>query len=324
MHIEKRVTYNQTGSHEFALTLQRRGQTLLKAQYEADPQVVAIHGPFFPDETPGPFRDFYSAFGDNTARKILRSVFDAPGTRDQLLTRLRVNPLKLDQTLTFFTACRIFEREGDAYRRGTAYAEIDNLGPTLEWYVARYYRWELQVPARHGVYLKEVPSGDLDVVAFVLDAEIYVECKSGAPSQIGDGELRHFLQRAWEFNPEIALLLLDTTSPIPNNLIDRLNDIYYALDTQEGMRGDGTALHTPGEAPHLEVQPRYGSSLFWGARNIYVTNVRKSIIDSLMKVHRHYFGEARHRTQWFPKYRWYFVNRKVLREAQPPPPEEPE
>ena len=169
-----------------------------------------------------------------------------------------------------------------------------------------------------------MPSGDLDVVAFNGDAEIYVECKSGAPSQIGEGELRHFLQRAWEFNPEIALLLLDTTSPIPDHLIDRLNTIYYDLDTQEAMLGDGTALHTPGEAPHLEPQPRYGSNLYWGARNIYVTNVRKSIVDSLMRVHRHDFGEARHRTQWFPKYRWDFVKGTVDREAQPPLPEEME
>jgi hypothetical protein len=286
------------------MTLLRRGQTLLKAQYEANPQVVAIHGPFFPDETPGPFRDFYSAFGDNTARKILRSVFAAPGTREQLLSRFSVNPDILDRSLTFYTACRIFEREGDTYRTGATFADIDNLGPTLEWYVARYYRWELEVPARHGVYIAEVPSGDLDVVAFVGDVEVYVECKSGVPAHIGEDQLRHFLQRAWGFNPKIALLLLDTTSPIPDHLIQRLNDIYYDLDMQEGRLGDGTGLHTPGAAPHLESQPRYGSNLFWGARNIYATNVRKSIIDSLMRVHRHYFGEARHRTQWFPKYSW--------------------
>ena len=40
MHIEKRSTYSQTGSREFAMILQRRGQTLQKWQHEADPQVV--------------------------------------------------------------------------------------------------------------------------------------------------------------------------------------------------------------------------------------------------------------------------------------------
>jgi len=80
----------------------------------------------------------------------------------------------------------------------------------------------------------------------------------------------------------------------------------------------------PGEAPHLEPQPHYGSNLYWGARNIYVTNVRKSIIDSLMRVHRHYFGEARHRTQWFPKYRWDFVNGTANGDAQLPSLEETE
>jgi hypothetical protein len=324
MDLKRLPTFTQTGSNEFAMILLRRGQTLQKWQYEADPQVVAIHGLFYPDETPGPFRDFYSAFGDNTARKILRCVFDSPKTRDQLLSILSVNPIKLDQTLTFFTACRIFEHEGGIWRKGADYTSIDNLGPTLEWYVARYYRWELQAEARHSVVIDEVPGGDLDVVAFLGDVEIYVECKSGAPKNIEDGELRHFLQRAWEFNPEIAVLLLDSTDAIPSHLIYRLNDIYYDLDTKEGMRGDGTSLHTPGEAPHLEPQPRYGSGIYWGAHNIYVVNVRKSISESLKTVHRHYFGEARHRTQWFPKYRWDFVNGTVHREAQPPSPHESE
>jgi hypothetical protein len=283
-----------------------------------DPQSVSTYGAFTQDQGPGPFKDFYTAFGDNTARKILRNIFALPKSRDQLLSVLKVNLVQLDQALTAFTANHIFDCEGGVYRKGVVCADIDNIGRTLEWYIAEYYRWRLQVPARHGVIIAEVPSGDLDVVAFVGDVEICVECKPGAPSQIRERELRRFLQRAWEFNPEIALLLLDTTSSIPDHLIERLNDIYYDLDMQEGRRGDGTSLHSPGEAPHLEPQPRYGSNLCWGARNIYVTNMRKSIIDSLKTVHRHYFGEARHRTQWFPKYRWDFVNGTVQRDTQPP------
>ena len=169
-------------------------------------------------------------------------------------------------------------QEQGAGRKSPAYKHIDNIGPTLEWYVAEWFRDWLQVPARHGVAIKDVADGgDMDVVAFVDGIRVMVECKSGSPSQISETDMKWFLRRAAEFNPEIAVLLIDTESRIDQQ-VEMLNR----------LRSGGDPL-TPQDEKH---------TLYWGARHIYITTTRASIGDALSAVLRLYYAKIRHLSFW--------------------------
>ena len=86
---------------------------------------------------------------------------------------------------------------------------MSGIGPTLEWYIGEWFRFWLQVPARHGVTVKGLADGgDLDVVAFVGERPILVEGKSGNPVYITKAQIELFLCRMADFNPAIALLLI--------------------------------------------------------------------------------------------------------------------
>jgi len=98
------------------------------------------------------------------------------------------------------------------WNKGMANQRISDIGHTLEWYVAEWFRHKYHALARHGVEIKELTAGgDLDVVALKDGKRILVECKSS--SQIPEQKLRLFLQRSADFQPNLALLLIDTESP---------------------------------------------------------------------------------------------------------------
>lgn len=119
--------------------------------------------------------------------------------------------------------------------------------------------------------------GDLDVVAFVDGIRVMVECKSGSPSQISETDVQLFFQRAADFNPEIAVLLIDTESRI-----DQQIDLFNRL------RSSGDPLKPQDSA----------KTLYWGARHLYVTNTKNGIGESLSAILRLYYSKIRHISFW--------------------------
>src|SRR5262249_42265726 len=129
---EEDMRFAKNGPNDFWWELRWRGYTPTKAGVEEDPQ--AIRGrPAILTRTKGRFPNFYTAFGDNTVRKILRSVFSGPKTRDEILAALVVNPLILDRSLASLEAWGVLAGDGGVWRKGPTCASIDNLGHTLEW-----------------------------------------------------------------------------------------------------------------------------------------------------------------------------------------------
>ena len=220
----------------------------------------------------------YEAFGETTFRKLLRHIFyHHQGTLNELRS-ICSGELKLAKYLDFMQEHRLVELDGETWRKGSTYKTINNIGSTLEWYIAEWFRTWLQVPARHGVTIKGVADGgDLDVVAFVDGIRVMVECKSGSPSQISETDIQLFFRRAADFNPEIAVLLIDTESRI-----DQQIDIFNRL------RSGGDPLK-PQDA---------GKNLYWGARHIYVTNTKLGIGESLSAILRLYYSKIRHISFW--------------------------
>jgi hypothetical protein len=302
---------------DFSVMLRRQGWHLIQCKPPyTDPAVIAIRLTESPHNIATGDRAFHEFLGDTIVRKLLRAILARPRTRQELL-RSCSNEQKLDQVVAILEQDGLITRELETWKKGPECRTIDNIGPTLEWYVAEWFRSQLQVPARHGVLLEEVAQwGDLDVVAFVNDVRVMVECKSAKPDDIPEAELRHFLQRAATFNPEIAVLLIDTESPILKP-IEILNAIYPELAWQDSQ------LSTPSlsenaqiDVPRIEPQPDF-KGLYWGARNIYVTSVQRSIDASLSAVLRLYHARIRHLSFVGGTNIWNFVAGTVSKLEEP-------
>ncbi len=263
---------------QFEIMLRRQGWHLIRHKsVHNDPKVIRLHCRHGVD---GAHDDtaFYDAFGDNTFRKLLRHIFFHKRCSHDDLRRICSSELKLAKYLHFMCEHELTVQEGEFWCKSPAYKDIDNIGPTLEWYVAEWFRSWLEVPARHSVAIKDVADGgDLDVVAFVDSIRVMVECKSGSPSQITETDMKLFLRRAADFNPEIAILLIDTESRIDQQ-IEMLNRYRIGSDP-------------------INAQDDH-RSLYWGARHIYVINARASIADSLSAVLRLYYSKIRHIAFW--------------------------
>ena len=220
---------------------------------------------------------FYDYFGDNTFRKILRSIFSCPCTYEQLKGFCE-NEQKLNGYLIFLQEQEIVLQDGDVWKKDPQYKQVSDIGATLEWYVGEWFRFWLEVPARHGVTVKGLADGgDLDVVAFVEGKRIMIECKSGNPANIGEAQLRFFLQRAKEFGPEIAILLIDTEGTIEK-----------PIDIMNSLQATGDRLSSQDDH----------NNMYWGMRHIYVTNTRKSIGRSLSAVLRLYNSKIKYLSFW--------------------------
>lgn len=243
-----------------------------------DPEVLAIRKPRHPLSLANGPQTWHALLGDTTFRRLLRTLIHGTRSRQDLLRSCQ-DERKLDGYLAWLEQGELIVRKDGGWSRGPGCGKVDNIGPTLEWYVAEWYRSRLNAPARHGVKLKEIPFGaDLDVVAFMGNVKVMVECKTSKPSSISEDVLRLFLQRAEVFDPEIAVLLLDTDSDI-SIVIDRLN-----LILEDVLGGNEPAIKSQAETP----------GLYWGIRNVFVTNIRKDIETSLLAVHRLYSTHVRH------------------------------
>lgn len=244
----------------FDLELQRQGLhgVTYKPIYN-DSEVIKLRW-LSPPNTDKNFTDqeFYHRFGDNTFRKILRAIFSGQRTYEEL--GRSCSRLQLDNHLTFMREQEIAVQVGNFWTKNPRYKTVEGIGPTLQWYVAEWFRLSLKAPARHGVHIEGLAmGGDLDVVAFVGEKRVMVECKSGNPKNITEEQLHLFLQRAAYFKPEIALLLIDTESSIDQQ-IEMIKRVY---------------------ANRTFVGPYSPNKVDWKPGSVHVRNVTKDIDKSV-------------------------------------------
>jgi len=210
---------------------------------------------------------FYQLFGTTSFRKLLRyALSHVPCTRETLMQVCPHDAL-LTSYLTFLLNQGWFRSNGYWLERGPYQEHISNIGRTLEWYVAEWFRLTYSishlVQVRHGVELAELPlPGDLDTVAFLEEnMVVMVECKSSG--EVDEGHVMRFLQRVQAFHPTLAILLIDISTSFSQERVATFN----AALTMLGY----TSL--------------FGSRGFYrGAMNRYVVNVEHSIEISLRDV----------------------------------------
>jgi hypothetical protein len=164
---------------------------------------------------------------------------------------------------------------------------VDNIGPSLEHYIAQLLVREFHASAEWGVVLEGLPraGGDYDALAWLDPSLIYVECKSSDPNNVEKGQIRQFLQRSKELAPELAILLLDTDS----NLVDFVNCRVNPL-----MR---TAVGTSRDHGPIEKLENY-PGLFFGYRRVFITGSEPSIERQIRRCLQYYYAQVKGVAFW--------------------------
>lgn len=304
---------------DYTILMRRQGWKLLNAasSYATYPDLFDLE--WLRDRLGGYIKTqsddrFYKIFGDNTARKILRSVMIQSRSVEQL-QRICSNKTRLDEICIKLSELGLIEYKSEEWVKGIACNKsLQDIGPALEWYICEWFSNELESPTRYKVYVEDMPEGgDLDVVSFVNDIRVFVECKSGNPANVSDKHLRLFLQRTDTFMPEIALLLIDTDGKI-DEVIARMNIIL------QDMQQKSITLTNPHAPPLSEAQKaklieQVGfKGVYQGAqKNIYVAAVPDAISETLSLVLRLYHSRIRHQLFIWDNERWDYINGQVVR-----------
>ena len=254
----------------FLHALSERGWTVThRRPTYTDPEVFRQQWLVCPNGASYPERTFYRAFGSTYFRKLLRyALSHVPCTRD-VLEQVCPQQSVFSSSLTFLQDQEWFHFRGRWLEQGPYQAQISNIGRTLEWYVAEWFRLTFSAShlasVHHGVQLAELPlPGDLDVIALLNDELlVMVECKSA--SEVDEAHCILFLQRVQAFHPDIAILLIDTPAAFAQARIAAFNRALKHLGYSALVGGKG---------------------LYWGPMSTYVVNVETSLAVSLRDVLR--------------------------------------
>lgn len=225
--------------------------------------------------------EFLRLFNKPAFRKLIREV--ALATDGVSMERLhRIAPHRAHEYVDLLVNLEVVARsEAQVSLEGA----INNIGPTLEWYVADVCEREFEGSAEWSVELSGGQYGDYDVLAWLPPSLVYIETKSCRPREVSDSALKHFLQRGIDLAPELAILLIDTEDDLEKTgLLERLFEVMLpTVQLQSGIRD---AKWRP-ERPFIAPQPGYPGVSF-GYRRFYVTNSTPSIKRQLERCLGHY------------------------------------
>ena len=255
---------------DFIPQMRERGWSVASARpVYSDPEVIRQPWLVCPTGARYADRAFYHLFGITRFRKLLRTLLARGSCSKMLFTSICPDVSELETYLAFLRDQELLHKEGQTYRRGVRLFTIKDIGHTLEWYVAEWFRvtqtHTYLIRARHGVtFHRSLDIGDIDVVALLDPWIITVECKSA--SHISDLELSLFLRRTNLLQPAIAVLLIDSASMTLAGPLRRLNQLLLAEPVRKQL------------AP---LSPLQG---VWGTTSLYVTSVSQSLNVSLTSV----------------------------------------
>jgi hypothetical protein len=194
------------------------------------------------------------------------------------------SPKKSAEHLAFLNGAGVVDQT-DAGVRYVGWA--DNIGPTLEWCVARLCRAELGGAAARGVRLATMPEGtDCDVLAVLGGQLIYIECKAKSYKDIANDELETFFRRRQFPAPDLAVLLVDTDEAI-DRLLDRMNTF---LDARLRTADEARRAQEAGDRFLWKI-PAPMSNIAGGWGGVMLANTEPSIAgqlrDCLLAFNRH-------------------------------------
>jgi hypothetical protein len=235
--------------------------------------------------------DFWALFGKSSFRKTLRRLLTARGGLVDIDSLASVAGKSATQYVAFLEELAVAEVKG---RQARLTRHVDNIGPTLEAYLAHLCRAELAGTAEWGVRLEHVShGGDFDVLAWLDPTLVYVEAKSSSPASLSESELRHFLQRSVELAPDLAILLIDTTDDL-TPLLDRLTEIMVPVVRRSSGIGDESWRPDRNFVRPVEGYPGVNHGYF----RIYLTHSDPSIVTQLRRCLLHYHARVKGHSMW--------------------------
>lgn len=265
---------------------------------------------------PHPFdghSDLYAQMKKESFRKVARRLLRHPREPVALDALKQMAGDKASEYVEFLEKSNAVQMMAD----GTVVfcrEEVDNLGPTLAWFVAEVLKRELWADTLWDVCLKDSPEGDFDVIAWLDPVLMYVETKTARLENIERAELGHFLHRAQWLAPDVAVLLVDTQDSL-DDLVLRLNEVFslararadgnLAADIVCDQCGNGptrginqqTPLCSRCEAklnPTIQLQTEFGG-IYFGFARIYVTGSHPSVETQLRRCLHHHYSRVRGR-----------------------------
>lgn len=239
---------------------------------------------------------YFDLFQQISFRKVLRRIISGRADGRSIGSLREVWGDAVDDYIAFLLEKRIIRTAGDL-----AFMDrrVDNLGPSLEHYVAHLCEERLSGSADWGMKLRGLPSGgDFDVLAWLSPKLVYIECKSGNPVEIGVTQLSRFIVRQREIGADIAILLVDTDGDI-SELVSRLNDAiepWYSThdDVKDvyGIRRRGVQFNISFDSMRVEQSADY-ESIYFGYHSIYVVNTKSKILEQIRRCLAHHYAYAK-------------------------------
>jgi len=231
-------------------------------------------------------RAYLAAFGGSTFRKLARRLIGAHGLAVPLTELAKIAGDGTPAYVDILVALGVARRQAEDV---LLTRRPDNIGPSLEWYVAQLCETELCGSAAWGVQLADVAvGGDYDVLSWLAPLLAYVELKSSRPSEISDGEIANFLERGEELAPDLAIFLVDTRDDLADLRARFFEVMAIAIGKAYGW-AEESVKSTP---PWIRPQEEYPGVSF-GYRRFYVTNSHPSILKQLRRCLQHYYARVK-------------------------------
>ena len=243
------------------------------------------------------YTEFRALFGKASFRSVLRRLTSQAGHVVPLADLPSLAPRVIKRYLSLLEAAGAIEHTDEGVRlvpkmqpSGRAIT-IQDIGLTMEWYVAGVCERELGGSADWGVRLKGLPvNGDFDVLAWLQPTLVYIEIKTSPPGALSVVALREFLQRSQVLSPEVTILLIDTDDDIQPAVHGLLKAMWPVVRAREG----GLRDWEPDD--HLFRQSRDFPSVWevhYAGVRILVASSEPSIPEQLRRCLRHYHAQVK-------------------------------
>ncbi len=231
---------------------------------------------------------FYKQMKSRTFRNILKEIVAKRNNLYQADYLKYCNETKLSEYFDFLTTIGVIHYNDNTCSYSLT-SRANDFGPTLEWYVSEIFKREFSSTADWGVKIKNVkPGGDFDVLARVESTLAWIETKSTSPDNINETDIRHFLQRDQNLDPDMSIFLVDTNSDL-SSLVESFIDIMSpALARDSNIKG-------PDYRIKIKRLPDFGG-IYFTSRRIFIINSSQSIQTNLMHCLNYYFAIVAHST----------------------------
>jgi len=215
--------------------------------------------------------NFYEMMKKYSFRLFLRDVIKNQDffTTEQV-TRYAA-PDVTDFYIDFLLSSRLAEKAGSQGFR-LAKRHVKSFGETLEWFICEIFTREFAAEAVWGVKFKRPRvGGDYDLIAKVDGSILYMEVKSSPPKQIYANEITAFIERVFDFSPEIAVFFMDTELRMKDKIVPMF---------EEELKN---RFSNPPQVLRIEKE------LFQIWNKTFIINAKDSIISNIGKVLAQYF-----------------------------------